>query len=92
VTEPNLGQSFCAVEGCNRANLYMRPCCPEHQRVLESRIKKIKEGTVVTLLPFEDQPEHLRHFQSGDHTRVKAHWRGDPRLGICPIPDYKVRP
>jgi len=35
---------------------------------------------------------HLRHFQKGGTTLVKAHWRGDPRLGICPMPDYKVKP
>lgn len=35
---------------------------------------------------------HLRHFKDGTHTKIKAHWRGDPRLGICPHPDYKVRP
>lgn len=35
---------------------------------------------------------HLRHFKDGTHTLVKAHWRGDPRLGICPMADYKVRP
>lgn len=41
--------------------------------------------------------QHLRHYQPTSkreaiHTLVKAHWRGDPRLGICPIHDYKVRP
>jgi hypothetical protein len=35
---------------------------------------------------------HLRHFQNGTHTIVKPHWRGDPRLGIRKLPEYKVRP
>jgi hypothetical protein len=34
---------------------------------------------------------HLRHYRDGSRTMVKAHWRGDPRLGICPIPDYRLR-
>jgi hypothetical protein len=35
---------------------------------------------------------HLRHFKGGGHTLVKAHWRGDPRLGIRVMPEYKVKP
>jgi len=35
---------------------------------------------------------HLRHYANNTQTLVKAHWRGDPRLGICPMPDYKVKP
>jgi hypothetical protein len=35
---------------------------------------------------------HLRRYQSGLKVMVKAHWRGDPRLGVCAMPDYKVKP
>lgn len=33
---------------------------------------------------------HARTLASGAVTKVRAHWRGDPRLGICPTPDYSV--
>jgi hypothetical protein len=33
---------------------------------------------------------HLRHYTNGDKTVVKAHWRGDPRLGIHRA-SYSVR-
>lgn len=41
--------------------------------------------------------QHLRHYQErpnrpASRTLVKAHWRGDPRLGVCPMPDYRIRP
>ena len=35
---------------------------------------------------------HLRRYQNGLKIMVKAHWRGDPRLGVCSMPDYKVKP
>jgi hypothetical protein len=35
---------------------------------------------------------HLRHFKGGGHTMIKAHWRGDPRLGIRAMPEYKLKP
>lgn len=35
---------------------------------------------------------HLRRLRNGVTTSVKAHFRGDPRLGILSMPDYKVKP
>lgn len=33
---------------------------------------------------------HLRRLASGRAVKVRAHWRGDPRLGISPVKPYKV--
>lgn len=34
---------------------------------------------------------HLRRLGGGKLTSVKAHFRGDPRLGILSMPDYRVK-
>lgn len=68
----------------------IKQLCPYTIIKLAKRVPADKIVGNGTPKAFHFVRSHLRRYENGIQTTVKAHWRGDPALGILKT-DYKVR-
>jgi len=62
---------------------------PLAQKMFRAHIANRQRGHGGTPKAFHFCRGHVRRLSSGVVTRVRAHWRGDPSLGVCQA-DYRV--